>query len=1033
MSAMNDSKHRDTTPTKICIMHGHYGTVRQSELADGGAGFRFFGINTPLQQSVLQELSPWMIPPPGTLTSAADTILVARRVSNDLFLLVKSIACSHETDDFDRPRGFLSTFCLLHVNDFIEHYRAQAFTLFRQRSLWPESYHEALTAGAQTPAAEQFQPATPPPSEDIDLRPLNPRLHSVESLRLLEQTLISVAGEHTSATFPWHTSPAGPSLPKLVETLLHITPLDARPDLSFDTGACGTSGRRRDTSLRSVIEGTREQNSTAAHAQNSTPPRCAAVYGHWSTQQAPDLTEFISDEYSLLRSNVYRLCRHINGLAEPATLLGSRNQQDRAWKTLLHAAKYEIANSISHSLIQRFVPEREAELLATKYAAMMQQLDPDPALLLPDKLRLPLLCRILRLSSQPSDPEWYRWDLNTVSVCVSPRADWNLNPQQRFPDLHPDRRYMLGILLILKQHWTDLRALLRQLDHADVTELLSWSLNYFNPKVSYLKPFIERCLVWLGILVTAPGFQPEHFTSLVQVVSQAGYAELLSKLLTAREYKQSAKHSAAATARRISKKPEAPAASWKAPTSLKTSAPPRPAVNWMLVLRPGEFSVRAISPGQHAQFPATIQQRLSRELKRVERSQIVIPDGDDVWAIEIVPGGTAISVLAVRTDARTLHDRQQHPLELLYSTFPGLATEPCLPARDSQTARIGRRVILAMIFAVAAGRSVELHGALTSLVTACFGFWQHAPLELCERVSLQLAPDRLLLETHPDSAVGHKATTCHIHCESPPSFHETTALLFPRLVLSSINPDLTAPLQPDESQGLKQLYVMSDMLQSNTARYVSNSAISLPPVLVSLVRKTAQPELQQALLSRLQASLGTELAQLLAPAILPHLTDDTQTLQVLTHGFNLLWLAELATEPLQQLSTRQVTTSLRKHLLRLLTAQELENTDGLPCRLVIAMLLDDETSLNHLLQHVADSPTQQLLQLLEQQVRFHYRLEVLPTAALQNADLAAQISSRYNAPCSAFWNAAHGAAGGILMTPLLQTLLHCDNSTVTAT
>ena len=29
--------------------------------------------------------------------------------------------------------------------------------------------------------------------------------------------------------------------------------------------------------------------------------------------------------------------------------------------------------------------------------------------------------------------------------------------------------------------------------------------------------------------------------------------------------------------------------------------------------------------------------------------------------------------------------------------------------------------------------------------------------------------NRLLLETHPDSAVGQKATTCHIHCESPPA------------------------------------------------------------------------------------------------------------------------------------------------------------------------------------------------------------------------------------------------------------------------
>ncbi|MFN9290676.1 MAG: hypothetical protein ACK6EB_21630, partial [Planctomyces sp.] len=130
--------------------------------------------------------------------------------------------------------------------------------------------------------------------------------------------------------------------------------------------------------------------------------------------------------------------------------------------------------------------------------------------------------QLLRQSSRPAAPEWSRWDVKTVEVCVNPNQDWAENPQAFITKLSPDRRYMLGILLILRQRWTELTVLLRLLNHDDLAELLTWSISYFNPRLSYLPPLFERILVWLRLRVIAPGPYDEQYRRFVRVVADVG-------------------------------------------------------------------------------------------------------------------------------------------------------------------------------------------------------------------------------------------------------------------------------------------------------------------------------------------------------------------------------------------------------------------------------------------------------------------------------------------------------------------------------
>jgi hypothetical protein len=513
----------------------------------------------------------------------------------------------------------------------------------------------------------------------------------------------------------------------------------------------------------------------------------------------------------------------------------------------------------------------------------------------------------------------------------------------------------------------------------------------------------------------------------VRVVAEVGCGNLFTRLLTAHQLRRPTKLSDP-PARRHAGKTILPMATWTAPQASGANSQIRPPRNWILLVRGGQVTITLSSEGSHAQIPRLISQQLLRAAKQPQAGQIVVPAGDEVWAMELIPCEAGLQVVAVSTDARRHHDLQQHPLALLCETFPGLVRQPGLPFRDRQTAGIGRHVVLSTLLAIATGQAVEIAGAETSRAHAYFAFCHNTPLGLREHTSLQLTPDRLLLDPRTTAADNHSLPAFQVHCDRPGNFEDAPKPLFSRLVLATIDADLPTPLQPDESRKLAELYSITELLQSRTAGYAAVSLTASMQQLLPRVRATAPQELQQALLSRLQASLGNELGQLLAETVLPHLQDDDHTLQVLACGFNLLWLAELATEKLQQLTHTQLTEPLRKQLHKLLNSDELNYPAGMPCRLVIAMLLDDCQTLPTLLRGLSTLPERsELLQLLEQQVQFRYQAVAMPSSQ-PNADLMTQISSKHGDPCAAFWQAAEKACEENLLTALLHLLLHSDNS-----
>lgn len=1030
----NSSNHvSNPVPTAIPIVQGYFGTLRSAESRIGTGGYQHFGTAT-LSPVLQREIEPLLIPVHGTLNASEKPVLLFTRLTNSDFLLVKTIACLDETDDYGRPRGFLSTFCLVKSDDFTGTLQGQPFALFNDRSLWPESYREVLSNINPMPAsADDVVHSLQPFSTGIPLPAPQDSTPDLEGLRDLEQQLIALGSDSVRTTLPRLMLTADAQLPSLLETWLSIAPVDLRPSLSFDTGAVGTGGRRRQTSIRCLIEGTAAPGQ-AAQVQTSSFPQCLVQYCDWSRHQFVDLAQYLTEDHCLLRSNMFRLFRHMGGLPAPPSLLGSHDQQMLAWKTVLHTAANELRTSISHTLQARSVPEREAGNLASRYIELLPQQNPDPALLQPGRLQLTPLCQLLRQSSRPSAPEWYRWDVNTVAVCVNPNQDWAVNPQAFITKLSPDRRYMLGILLILRQRWTELTVLLRLLNHDDLAELLTWSISYFNPRLSYLPPLFERILVWLRLRVIAPGPYDEQYRRFVRVVADVGCGELFTRLLTAYELRRSTKLSDP-PARRHSGRTILPMATWTAPRSNGANSQICPDRTWILLVRGGQVEITLSSAGSHAQIPRLISQHLLHAAKQPQAGQIVVRAVDEVWAMELIPCEAGLQVVAVSTDARRHHDLQQHPLDLLCRTFPGLVKQPGLPLRDRQTAKIGRRVVLTTLLAIATGQAVEIAGAETNRAHAYFAFCQNTPLALREQISLQLTPNQLLLTpgqlllaSRTTPAEHHSLPVFHLHCDRPGNFDDAEKNLFSRLVLATIDADLPTPLQPDESQKLADLYSITAMLENRTAGCAAVSTTTSMQQLLPRVRATAPQELQQALLSRLQASLGNELGQLLAETVLPHLQDDDHTLRVLACGFNLLWLAELATEKLQQLTPTQLTDSLRKQLNKLLNADELNAPAGTPCRLIIAMLLDDPQTLPALLHRLSTSPERSdLLQLLQQQVQFRYRAVVKPSTQ-PDADLMTVISSKHDAPCAAFWQAAQNACDENLLTALMYLLLHSDNS-----
>ncbi|MFM7164607.1 MAG: hypothetical protein ACKO3T_05130 [Planctomycetaceae bacterium] len=1024
MSDSNSSNVSEPMPSTIPIVQGYFGTLRSAESRTGSGGFQHFG-TAMLSPVLLREIEPLLIPLPGTLSTVEKPVLLFTRLSNTHFLLVKTTVCLDETDDYGRPRGFLSTFCLVKPDDFTGTLQGQPFALFNDRRLWPESYREVLSIINLPPASADVLHSLQAFSKGIPLTAPQDSTHCLEDLRDQEQQLIELGSDSVRGTLPRLTLTADAYLPSRLEKLLSLAPVDLRPSLSFDTGAVGTGGRRRQTSIRCLIEGSRDSGS-AASLQSGTLPNCLVQYCHWSRQQPVDRAQFLSEDHCLFRSNMFRAFRHMGGLPAAPLLLGSPAQQLLAWETVLHTAANELRTSISHALQSHSVPGGEADILARRYIELLPQQNPDPALLQPGRLQINLLCQLLRQSSRPSDPEWYRWDVNTVAVCVKQNHDWTRNPQEFITKLSHDRRYMLGILLILKQQWTELTVLLTMLEPDDLTELLTWSISYFNPRLSYLPPIMERFLVWLGLRVITPGPYDEQYRRFVRVVADVGCGELFTRLLTAHECRRSAKLPDT-PAQRHSGKAILPMATSTAPRGNAANSQIRPDRTWILLVRGGQVEITLGSEGSHAQIPKLISQQLLRAAKQPQAGQIVVRALDEVWAMELIPCEAGLQVVAVSTDARQHHDLQQHPLDLLRGTFPGLVKQPGLPLRDRQTAKIGRRVVLTTLLAIATGQAVEIAGAETCRAHAYFAFCQNTPLALREHISLQLTPDQLLLAPRTTSADNHSLPVFHVHCDRPGNFDDTEKNLFSRLVLATIDADLPTPLQPDESRQLADLYSISAMLENRIAGSPAVSITTSMQQLLPRVRATAPQELQQALLSRLQASLGNELGQLLAETVLPHLQDD-HTLQVLARGFNLLWLAELATEKLQQLTYTQLTEPLRKQLHKLLNSDELNYPAGTPCRLVIAMLLDDPQTLPILLHPLSTSPERSdLLQLLEQQVQFRYRAVVLPSTQ-PNADLMTKITSKHAAPCAAFWQAAHNARQANLLTALMNLLLHADNS-----
>jgi len=145
----NSSNHvSNPVPPAIPIVQGYFGTLRSAESRIGTGGYQHFGTAT-LSPVLQREIEPLLIPVHGTLNASEKPVLLFTRLTNSDFLLVKTIACLDETDDYGRPRGFLSTFCLVKSDDFTGTLQGQPFALFNDRSLWPESYREVLSTNAR--------------------------------------------------------------------------------------------------------------------------------------------------------------------------------------------------------------------------------------------------------------------------------------------------------------------------------------------------------------------------------------------------------------------------------------------------------------------------------------------------------------------------------------------------------------------------------------------------------------------------------------------------------------------------------------------------------------------------------------------------------------------------------------------------------------------------------------------------------------------------------------------------------------------
>jgi hypothetical protein len=722
-----------------------------------------------------------------------------------------------------------------------------------------------------------------------------------------------------------------------------------------------------------------------------------------SSYRVSDLMQLSAGTSARKHANAVRLCLYQAGVVTARPLLGDRLQQQEDWTEVINASLEFLAADASLTLQRSGVPASEANVLGGRYIRHLLKSEAAPQRLRQGMLSSSLLCDLMRPDCDRADPAALRWSPDTLRVCLGLSAGWEQNCGSIARGMQANRRFLLAVYLISESCWSVLMPLIAELPSDELSQILRWSLNYFDVQIETSLAVVQKLLVLLGLTVRRESFRQEAYESLLQAFCLTGYSggaatryprefysHLLCQLLTERAEMQC--RLATQQQRAVSLRGRKPVSSG---TDVRqfgrqsvAAVPVRKPQDTALTDRAGEhyrvlqlvgnqLTCVASSEDATAAIPAVLRQRLLREATAtVAPRQQVLLVGSEVWALELQPSFGGLMILAYSTDRRRRCDPRQEPLQRLKARFGTLVRlQPQAPS-VTPWRRASPAVVFAVLLSLAARESVVLAGDFEQRMSAYHDFCEFGPRELVERVELQATEQEFRLQIEDPAWPAESRQAHELLFADPACSDKTRQTLFARLLHGLPCEQTQGPLSAGTGETIRELHALSRILTDSQCAPVPAIDINRGRSYLALVRKVAEAELLKALRGRLRGCLGHCLAEVLEPPVLAALTDDEVMLNVLQQGFDVKWLGAVAVDTLVQFPGVLPGSPVGVEMRRFQVA--LESRSGtLRCRLVLAVLLNEVENLVATLRELAGSEEQaELLELLRQMVQLRFRAEI---------------------------------------------------------